>query len=293
VVLPTVFVDARARADVLARRTGLAVGGRPEFLFEPSTDEEAARILRDCRREGIRVRVLGGGYNLLVRDGELEGAVLTTRGFRRFVLREESVEVGAGYPFPRLVQESVGLGIPALPGCPGIPVSVGGAVFMNAGGRFGSAGEALVEVVGLHLDGTPFRRRVSEGDLGYRWSAFEGTLVTAAVFRRDPGADRTVLRGRLEEALRWKQTTQPLSARSAGCIFRNPGGERGAGRLIDEAGLKGRRVGGAEVSKVHANFLVNLGGASAGDVFDLIDVVRREVRARHAVDLDLEVKVWE
>jgi UDP-N-acetylmuramate dehydrogenase len=295
VVLPSDFAEARSRSDRLARRTGLGVGGRPEFLFEPATEEDAAAILRRCRLQGIPVRILGGGWNLLVDDGDLGGAVMATSGLRRFRLHDDRVEVGAGYSFQRLVQEAIALGIPALPGCPGIPGSVGGVVAMNAGGRFGCAGDALVEVAGLDMAGTPFRQRVREGDLGYRRSCFDGLLVTTAVFRRDPTIDVAAQRHLYETALRWKQSTQPLSARSAGCVFKNPDGSNGprtAGRLIDQAGCKGRTVGGAEVSAMHANFIVNRGSATAKDVFSLIDVVRGAVRERHDVDLELEVKVW-
>jgi UDP-N-acetylmuramate dehydrogenase len=295
VVLPSDFVEAQHRSDRLGRRTGLGVGGRPEFFFEPATEEDAATVLRRCRLQGIPVRILGGGWNLLVEDADLAGAVIATGAIRHFRLHDDRVEVGAGYPFQRLVQESIALGIPALPGCPGIPGSVGGVVAMNAGGRFGCAGDALVEVAGLDMAGTPFRQRVREGDLGYRRSCFEGLLVTSAVFRRDPTIDVAAQRHLYETALRWKQTTQPLSARSAGCVFKNPDGTTGprtAGRLIDEAGLKGRSVGGAEVSPQHANFIVNRGGATAKDVFALIDLVRGEVRDRHDVELELEVKVW-
>jgi UDP-N-acetylmuramate dehydrogenase len=297
VVLPVDFADARARsADVALRaRTSLRIGGVPEFFFEPSTPEEASRVLRECRREGVRVRVLGGGCNLLVGDGAIEGAVLSTRRLRWLRVYPERVEVGAGTSFPGIVQLAVTEGIPVLPGCPGIPGSVGGVVFMNAGGRFGSVGDALLEVTGLDLEGNPFRRFVRDGDLGYRTTVFDGTVVTGAVFRRDPSLDPAAQRRLHDEAMAWKKATQPLSAQSAGCIFKNPGGAAGgrsAGWLIDQAGLKGRRVGGAMVSPLHANFIVNEGRATAGDVLALIDVVRSEVKSRHGVTLELEVRLW-
>jgi UDP-N-acetylmuramate dehydrogenase len=166
---------------------------------------------------------------------------------------------------------------------------------MNAGGRFGTVGDALLEVCGVDEDGRPFRRAVVPSDLGYRRTAFEGSVLLSARFRRDPTLDVASQRRLLDEALRWKQATQPLSARSAGCIFKNPSGpgaSPSAGRLIEEAGLKGQRVGGAEVSAVHANFIVNSGRATAGDVFALIDLVRGAVLARHGLPLDLEVRVW-
>ncbi len=294
-VLPVEFENARQRAEGLSRRTSLGVGGRSRFLFEPETQEECARLVRACRREFVPVLFLGGGYNLLVGDGEIEGAVIATRRLRRYEIREDSVHVGAGYPFPKLVREAIELGIPALPGCPGIPGSVGGVVFMNAGGRFGSASDALVEVTGVDREGVAFRREIRAGDLGYRESVFGGSLITGAVFRRDPALAPDNQRALYREAMDWKKATQPLSAQSAGCIFKNPfvaSSGPSAGRLIDEAGLKGRAVGGAMVSPQHANFIVNTGGATAQDVHTLIRQVQQAVHDVHGVDLELEVKIW-
>ena len=292
VVLPIAFEEAHQRAERLSERTCLGVGGRPRFLFEPTTEAECGELIRDCRVAEVPSYVLGGGFNLLVGDGLIDGAVIWTGRLRHFRVLEDRVEVGAGYPFPKLVRQAIELGIPGLPGCPGIPGTVGGVVFMNAGGRFGSVSDALIEVSGLDAEGQPFRRVIQEGDLGYRSSPFAGCVVTGATFRRDPGLDLTVLQALFRDAMAWKRETQPLSAQSAGCIFKNPAGTSSAGRLIEEAGLKGRRVGGAMVSHVHANFIVNVGGATAADVHALIDAVQQEVLGRHGVALELEVRVW-
>jgi UDP-N-acetylmuramate dehydrogenase len=268
------------------------VGGRPRWLFEPESTAACAEVLRACRARDVPVLVLGGGCNLLVREGDLAVAVVATRRLRRFDVHPDRVEVGAGNGFPDLVRRSIDLGVPGLPGCPGIPGSVGGVVCMNAGGRFGSVADALIEVRGLELDGRPFRRAVGPEDLGYRSSPFAGSLVTEAVFRRDPDASPAEAAELNRRALASKRASQPLSARSAGCMFRNPPGGRSAGRLIEEAGLKGRCVGGAMVSPRHANFIVNTGGATADDVHALICEVRAAVQAAHGVALELEVRLW-
>jgi UDP-N-acetylmuramate dehydrogenase len=293
-VYATDFADARAKAGALAERTSFRIGGVPEWLFEPATEEEAGEVVRACRRRGVPLRVLGGGCNLLVADGRIDGAVVATRRLRFERVFGDRVEVGAGSSFPRLVRRSAELGIPRLSGCPGIPGSVGGVVAMNAGGRFGSVGEALLEVRGFDALGTPFSRRVREGDMGYRTSVFDGTLVTAAAFVRDAGLDVAAARKTFEEATAWKRATQPLSDASAGCVFRNPAGSAvpSAGALIDRLGLKGGRIGGALVSPVHANFIVNAGGATFSEVESLIDLVRRRVREEAGHELLLEVKVW-
>ena len=291
-VLPIEFADARRRACALAARTSLGVGGAARYFFEPESAEEAATLVQMCRRSGIPVRYLGGGYNLLVADATYEGAVIATRALQGFEVHEDRVEVGAGYSFPRLVRKSIELGIPALPGCPGIPGSVGGVVFMNAGGRFGTVQEALLSVQGLDAEGRPFVHRIQPGDLGYRRSMFAGCLLTGAVFRRDAALEASSQRALFDRSMSWKRETQPLSARSAGCIFKNPPGSRSAGWLIEQAGLKGRRVGDAMVSTQHANFIVNVGSATAADVHALIALIKREVRAAFDVTLELEVRVW-
>ncbi len=291
-VLPHDFDAAHERAEGLARRTSLGVGGRPRWLFEPTSAEACAEIVRMCHREGVPVRVLGGGCNLLVRDGTLEGAVIATRQIRGFEIHPDRVVVGAGQGFPDLVRKAIELGIPGLPGCPGIPGSVGGVVFMNAGGRFGSVADALIAVTGVTAEGACFERAVEPGDLGYRSSPFAGSIITGAVFRRDPAWTAERGAALFRQAMDWKRETQPLSARSAGCMFKNPSRGHSAGRLIEEAGLKGLMVGKAMVSTRHANFIVNLGGATAEDVHALIARVQDAVRERQGVDLELEVQVW-
>ena len=291
-VLPTIFPEARARAEGLARRTSMGVGGPPEFLFEPTTEEEAARLLALCGLAGVPVRFLGGGTNLIVGDGGVEGAVIATRALRGVRVLDDRVHVAAGQSFSGLVRHAARWSIPVLSGCPGIPGSVGGAVVMNAGGRHGSTGEALLEVRGVDEKGRLFSRPVEAGDVGYRWTDFGGMLVTGATFRRDRSADRTAADALYASALRAKRSTQPLADRSAGCTFRNPGGAEPAGRLIEAAGLKGRRVGGAVVSERHANVIVNDGSATGTDVEGLIALVRREVEAFHGVRLELEPHLW-
>jgi UDP-N-acetylenolpyruvoylglucosamine reductase len=291
VAWPTAFADARSRAGSVARRTSFRIGGTPEYLFEPRTEEEAGFVLERCRSESIPLRVLGGGCNVLVSDGRLEGGVLWTGNLRFERVLDDRVEVGAGNSFASLVRRAADLGIPAISGCPGIPGSIGGVVSMNAGGRFGSAGDAVVEVAGYDAEGRRFRRVVEPGDMGYRKTAFEGCLVTSAAFRRDAHLDVAAERRRYVEASEWKHRTQPLAAASAGCMFKNPPGAS-AGSLIDRAGLKGERVGGAVVSGVHANFLVNERDARFDDVLALVKRVRDRVREASGVDLEMEVKVW-
>jgi UDP-N-acetylmuramate dehydrogenase len=289
---PNAFADALRSPTPLSTRTSLGIGGVADWFFEPADAALAGEIYATCHARGVPVRVLGGGYNLLVADGRIEGAVLSTGRLRHERVLDDRVEVGAGNAFATLVGRAPDLGIPVISGCPGIPGSVGGIVSMNAGGRFGSAGEAVLEVEGYEANGKFFRRRVGPKDLGYRWTSFQGTLVTGVSFRRDPSLDASAARRLFAEAAAWKRATQPLTAASAGCFFKNPPAAPSAGARIDRAGLKGARVGGAVVSPVHANFLVNDGSATCADMLALVEHVQGRVREAQGVDLELEVAVW-
>lgn len=291
-VLPSAFDEAHDRAEALERRTTLGIGGRPDYLFEPASAEEAGLLVRLCRRHGVGLRILGGGSNLLVDADRVAGAVVATRRLTGIEIASEGVRAGAGASFPALARRAAPLGIPVLSGCSGIPGTVGGAVVMNAGGRFGTVAEAIVAVEGIDADGLPFHQPVSERDFGYRSSPFADVLVTAAVFRREASLDRPAAEALFRQALDAKRGVQPLGARSAGCIFKNPNGPLSAGRLIDAAGLKGQRVGGASVSTRHANFIVNDGGATSDDMRALILQIRQSVEQAFGVELELEVRVW-
>ena len=181
---PSAFRRALRPPPPRAPRTSRGIGGVADWFFEPDDAVLAGEIFTACRARGVPVRVLGGGYNLLVADGPLEGAVLSTARLRHERVHDDRVEVGAGSSFATLVRRAAELRIPVLSGCPGIPGSVGGIVSMNAGGRFGAAGDALLEVEGYEADGTHFRRVVAPADLGYRpeVSFEDGLARTVAYF---------------------------------------------------------------------------------------------------------------
>ena len=264
----------------LAPCTTMKVGGPAEFFVEPSDPEQLARVLRAAREGGVPLRFLGSGANLLVRDAGVRGAVVRLTRFDR----REGFHVGAGYNLARLVKETVAEGLAGLECLAGVPAAVGGAVRMNAGGRHGEIAGAIRTVDVMTPEGE--LRRLSRAEVGFRYRATElkGALVVAADFdlRPDPAVQE-----RYDAILGDKKRSQPLGSHNAGCMFKNPPGGH-AGKLIEEHGLKGERVGAAHVSRKHANFIVNDGGASADDIFRLIDVIRRRV----PVPLELEVLTW-
>lgn len=286
-----------ACADPAVRRdapvpTWIGVGGRADALVEPAGEDDLLRALDAFA--GEPVRVLGDGANLLVGDEGVNGLVVSTAQMRGVEWLEEGLlRAQAGANLPRLVVESVRRGLAGLENLAGVPASVGGAVRMNAGGAFGQMAD-VVERVTLLTPGGERRTLQRDGiDFRYRDSGIEGIILSADL-RLTPG-EPGPLRARLKEVMAKKKMSQPLKADSAGCAFKNPmveGRRESAGALLDRAGCKGLRVGGAEVSSEHANFIVTHPGATARDVLALMDAAANRVRERFGVALEREVVVW-
>ncbi len=277
----------------LAELTWYGLGGPARWLLSPGCEEELATILRRCAQHDIDWRVLGRGANVLVRDEGFDGAVirLSAPHWQTVSFESPLVTAGGGTDFPGLVKDSVDRGLAGLDNLAGIPGTVGGIIRMNAGGKYGTASEYVSQVRLMTRDGEIETRTADQLGFAYRHCELDGALVLAATFELTP-ADRETVRGRFRAVLGDKGATQPpMGAHSAGCIFKNPPGEP-AGKLIDVAGLKGQRIGGATISERHANFIVAHPGACARDVLDLIDVVRKRVRSATGVELELEIEVW-
>lgn len=276
----------------LAPRTWFRLGGPARWLVHPYTHQALGEVLRRCAEQGLPVRLLGSGANLLVDDDGVDGVVvrLDAPDFRGVRIEGTTVRAGAGFSLPRLVRRTVDHGLGGLEGLAGIPGSVGGAVWMNAGGRFGQIGDVVTRV-GV-VDAAGRCHVLSRDDVGfaYRTTRLKGFIicwVELALSRGEPQR----LRQRMREIMAYKASTQPLAAHSAGCIFRNPPGAS-AGALIEQAGLKGCRRGGACVSPAHANFLVADARARAADVIALLRHVQRCVFERLGVWLEPEVVIW-
>jgi UDP-N-acetylmuramate--L-alanine ligase/UDP-N-acetylenolpyruvoylglucosamine reductase len=287
----------RALGGMLTRRASLAdrvsfrAGGGARFLVEPRTAEEAEHAFLTLRARGVPIFVLGGGSNTLAKDGIWDGAVVATRGLRGVTIEGTSVRALAGTGLQRVAHRAQESGLSGLELFAGIPGTIGGAVAGNAGGPRG-AGTVGERARRVHVVDREGRVRWLERDalgLRYRGSDLEGTLVLEVELELRPDASELV-RARHVEAARTKARHQPLAARSAGCIFRNPEGDS-AGRLIDALGLKNLARGAARVSEKHANFIVNDGGARAEEILELVEEVRARVRAASGHGLDLELKV--
>ena len=224
--------------------------------------------------------MLGSGANLLVRDEGVRGAVIKLTHLNR----RDGLHVQAGYNLARLVKDTAAEGLAGLECLAGVPATVGGAVRMNAGGRHGETADSILYVDVMTPDGEIQRLKKPEVGFRYRGNDLGARFVLAAGFglRPDDG-----VRERFDSIMGDKKKSQPLGSHNAGCMFKNPAGGS-AGRIIDQCGLKGERVGGAHVSGKHANFIVNDGSATASDVLRLVEVIRGRV----PVALELEVLVW-
>ena len=271
------------------------VGGAAEWFAEPASVQELLALAAWAAGEGIPLQCIGAGSNLLIADSGLNGLCLCLRRLQgsRLDGSEGWVEADAGEPIPTLARKAARAGLSGLEWAVGIPGTVGGAAVMNAGAQGGCTAEWLhaVQVLDPEQPDAPFWIEASALDFAYRHSRLqaEPLIVLAARFRLEPGHDPAAVTARTSANLHSRTSTQPYQQPSCGSVFRNPEPQK-AGRLIEALGLKGLRIGGAEVSTLHANFIVNTGEASAVDIDALIREVQRRVAGEHGVELHPEVK---
>lgn len=300
-------LDVKVELDApLAGLTWYGVGGRADILITPNTVEALATLVRRCRRDSVPLRVLGSGANLLVEDEGVDGVVvrLDSEAFRRVEFNAdghlERMRVHGGASMERLVQECARAGLAGIEQMSGIPASLGGAIRMNAGGKFGAIGDAVDAVALIGTDGELRVYPREEIEFGYRETNLPEGIVVWASLRMTPD-DPVACRKRVLDIFAYKKSTQPMSANSAGCMFRNPtmpdGTRESAGKLIQLAGLKGLRVGSAFVSQEHGNFLAfdkSIAGTSGhtDDMRALVETIQARVLERFHVELRTEVVFW-
>lgn len=292
-------VPARIRfGHRLARYTSFRIGGPADALVQVETVETLQQVQAIARRYQIPLFILGGGSNLLIRDGGVRGIVITLRGdFRRHSLRRfyqtddrAQVQAGVGCSLSRLAMQLARQSWGGLEFAYGIPGTLGGAMVMNAGTHLGDLSQVLMSAQVLLEDGKLSELPLVELGLSYRTSAYPaGSIVLGATLEVQRG-DREAIETMMREANVRRHQTQPLWMPNAGSIFKNPSGVAAA-KLIDELGLKGRCMGGAMVSPLHANFLVNRGDATAADVEALMGLIQEQVREAYGTILEPEVRV--
>jgi UDP-N-acetylmuramate dehydrogenase len=286
------FEDILRRDEDLAPHTWFRIGGRAEYFAEPRNLDELAALVRRARDEKLPVRMLGGGSNILIRSDVVPGVVihLIQPTFAEIAVKDNRVVAGAGARLGHVISMSVREGLAGLETLVGIPGTVGGALRGNAGGRSGDIGQWTSRATLMTRDGELIERAGDELVFAYRQSNLDELVILSGEFKLDSD-DPTALTKRMQKHWIVKKANQPLSHQSAGCIFKNPRG-MSAGMLIDQAGLKGTRVGGAEVSDRHANFITADQGTTSQDVMKLIDLVKERVAERMGVELETEIEFW-
>ena len=269
--------------------TSFRIGGPAEVLIEPADVDDLGRVMAQARAEKIPVFVVGG-TNLLVRDGGIRGIVVSLSALKAIKLEQDHVlyaEGGVG--MPTLIGYAVRRSLSGLEWGVGIPGTVAGCVVMNAGTRLGEMKDSVKAVKMIDLRGRVQDIPAAEISFSYRRAHLPRGIVAGVWLQLKPG-ERGPIAKAVKDYLRYRKDTQPLTLPSAGCVFKNPPCDS-AGRLVEAAGLKGARIGDAQVSEKHANFMVNVGHARAEDVLALIKKVRAAVKKQSGVSLELELKV--
>lgn len=282
------------RGRRFAELTSLRVGGAIDWVMSPNSEEQAAALAGAFEENDIAWRPLGSGSNVLADDGQHHYVIVSLKELKSDpVFDGERVSMSAGYSLPRLCVDVARQGLSGIEGLSGIPGTVGGALWMNAGAYEQEIG-TVVETVRVARAGRVVEIPGNEVQWNYRHTSFrEGELLLGATLRLQHD-NLEKIRARMDKAKGQRMATQPHGARSAGCFFKNaPSSPVGTGKMIDELGMKGTRRGGAIVSEKHANFIVTEGEeATAADTMALAEEIRERVKREHGIDLEYEVELW-
>ena len=282
------------RGKRFAELTSLRVGGAVDWVVSPRTEEQAAALVHELAQQRIAWRPLGSGSNVLADDGAHHYVILSLKGLKgASVFEGDRVSVSAGYSLPRLCVDAARKGLAGIEGLNGIPGTVGGALWMNAG-AYGQEIGTVVETVRVARGGRVVGIPGTEVKWNYRHTSFQdGELLLGTTLLLHPD-DPKEISSRMEKAKDQRMASQPHGARSAGCFFKNaPASPIGTGKMIDDLGMKGTRRGGAVVSPKHANFIVTEGeDAKAADALALAEEIRGRVKQEHGIDLEYEVELW-
>lgn len=274
--------------EEMARHVTFRIGGPADVYLEPLDKGDAVALFSHLHSAGIPFTLIGNGSNVLIADEGIRGIVVSlTAGFNYVRRIDDRIVAGAGIRLATFVNFVITEGFGGAEMLAGIPGTLGGAIIMNAGAYGGEISDHI-ERVELIRNGSPVKVAREDAGFAYRISGLTRDIVLEASFRFPEGTAEPLKKKRKELLLK-RNASQPVNLPNAGSIFKNPPGDYAA-RLIQECGLKGRRFGGAEISPLHANFIVNVDGASAMDVIGLMEIARTEVRSRFDVDLEPEIK---
>lgn len=274
----------------MKEHTSFKIGGNADFFISIKNTEELKAVISACRECEMPYMLIGNGSNLLISDEGLRGAVIRLDGeFKNITVEGDTITAGAGASLTKLCLDAQKNSLTGLEFGYGIPGSVGGAAYMNAGAYGGEMKDVIVSCTHLDPELNVGTFNLDELDLSYRHSAYmKGEYIILSVTLKLKTGDSAEIRSRMDELMQKRMDKQPLEYPSAGSVFKRPEGAFAAA-LIEECGLKGRRVGGAEVSTKHSGFIVNKGDATCQDVLDLVKIIQQEVKAKTGFDLQREI----
>lgn len=276
----------------LALCTTFKTGGIADLMIEPYSEEGISSIMPILKGEGIPFHIIGGGSNLLISDKGLRGAVVKISGQENsFQLSGGYIYAGAALSKDKFISEAVNAGFAGIEFMAGIPGSIGGGIFMNAGTYMGSFADILKKIRGVDYDGSVFEADIVDGISCYRKMDLpENSVITSGIFSLPRAEDVNETKKRVEDIISDRWQKHPMDYPSAGSVFKNPEGYA-SWKLVNDSGLKGCRIGGAMVSEKHTNFIINTGGASSCDIYNLIRHVQETVYLSSGVHLETEIKI--
>lgn len=277
----------------LKNLTTFHIGGKAEYFFVPENAVQLAGALQQAKKEGLRVLILGAGSNILVAGRQLRGLVikLSSPFFRKNSLKGKILYAGAASPLALVLRTARDNSLSGLEFVAGIPGTVGGALIMNAGIPGACISDLLEAVTVMDYNGKTKTIKKDKIKFVYRGSGLDKYIILSAKFKLRPGKIDEISR-LVRQYLENRKAGQDWKSFSAGCVFKNPRPGLSAGKLIDLCGLKGRRAGGAQVSRIHANFIVNCAGARGRDVLSLMKLAAGRVKNKFGIDLEPEIKIW-
>ncbi len=278
--------------ELLAMYTWFQIGGPAQYMAEPHDVDQLLALIKRCHEESVAVRMLGSGSNVLVRDAGVQGMVirLSEPAFAEIKIHRQTITAGGGARLGQVVTTATHEGLAGLETLVAIPGTMGGALHGNAGTHGGDVGQWTAQATVVSYTGEVFTREREEMAFGYRQSSLDELVILQAKLQLEEDDPQEISK-RLQKQWIVRKASQPMGHQCAGCVFKNPRGVS-AGELIEEAGLKGTRIGGAVVSDRHANFVVAEPDCTSNDVLRLIDLIRDQVRDRLDVELELELEIW-
>ncbi len=280
--------------DDMSNHCSIKVGGKVSGVFYPDSVEDISRAIKKCNEYGVKYKILGRGSNIIFPDNNVNYLFIKiSRTIDEYsVLDDNTINVDAGYSLQKLSKKLSKEGFKGLEFAGGIPASLGGAIYMNAGAHTGEIKDVIEEVICLNKDFKVVKFTKEDCDFSYRKSIFQKNdhIILSAKLKMEKG-DKASIFKKMSGNLEYRKEMQPLNKPSFGSVFKNPPGNH-AGKIIDELGLKGYEIGGTQVSLKHANFIINNGQAKSSDVISLITLIKKEAKEKKNINLETEVEIF-